>query len=210
MALINCKECGKEMSDTVKKCPHCGFVNKQLKQEKMDNKTNFIRQHKKIISIIVIVLLVATIGFIVYNKKIEHDRIQAEIEANTLNEDEKIGARAVKILKSNLKNQDSLNVYEIWYRKTQASAEQVLIDYSAQNGFGGSNRNVAMIENGKFWGSDSKADDKITKYTNESDTLEILLAQGVRTLWESRDNKTAPFAQLDKDKILRNLDQVSQ
>lgn len=208
MALINCKECGKEMSDTVKKCPHCGFVNKQLKQEKMDNKTNFIRQHKKIISIIVIVLLVATIGFIVYNKKIEHDRIQAEIEANTLNEDEKIGARAVKILKSNLKNQDSLNVYEIWYRKTQASAEQVLIDYSAQNGFGGTNRNIALIENGKVMGTNSQADDKITKYTDTDEMVEILMAQSISSLWKSKGSETAPFLQLDKDKIMRNLEQV--
>lgn len=25
MALINCPECGKEVSDTVKKCVHCGY-----------------------------------------------------------------------------------------------------------------------------------------------------------------------------------------
>ena len=28
MALINCKECNKEISSTVKTCPHCGFSNK--------------------------------------------------------------------------------------------------------------------------------------------------------------------------------------
>lgn len=208
MALIQCKECGKEISDTVKKCPHCGFINKELKQDKVNNGKDFIKQHIKIISIIVIVLIVGVIGTIGYNKKVEQDKIQAEIQANTLTEDEKIGAKAIKILKSNLKNQDSLNVYDIWYRKTQTSAEQILIDYSAQNGFGGANRNIAMIENDKFWGSDSKADDNITKYTKQDEVLEIYLAQGVRTLWENRTNEKAPFTQLDKDKILRNLDQV--
>lgn len=209
MALIKCKECGKEISNTVKKCPHCGFINKEVKQDKKNTRKDFIKQHIKVISIIVIVLIVGTIGFIVYNKKIEQDRIQAEIQANTLTDDEKIGAKAVNILKSNLKNQDSLNVYEIWYRKSKTSAEQVLIDYSAQNGFGGTNRNVALVENDKFWGSDSKADNKITKYTEQDEMVEIIMAQGIRSLWNGRSSEPAPFIQLDKDKILRNLDQVN-
>ena len=25
MALINCKECGKELSDSAEFCPHCGY-----------------------------------------------------------------------------------------------------------------------------------------------------------------------------------------
>lgn len=29
MALIKCQECGKEISDTVKSCPHCGYSYKQ-------------------------------------------------------------------------------------------------------------------------------------------------------------------------------------
>lgn len=31
MALISCPECKKEVSDTVKKCPHCGFVMRRVK-----------------------------------------------------------------------------------------------------------------------------------------------------------------------------------
>ena len=84
MALIQCKECGKDMSSTVKKCPHCGFENKELKQDKMNSRKNFIKQHIKVISIIVIVLIAGVVGFIAYNKKIEYDRIQSEIQANTL------------------------------------------------------------------------------------------------------------------------------
>lgn len=34
MALMNCPECNKVMSDTIKKCPHCGFVIKKKKVEK--------------------------------------------------------------------------------------------------------------------------------------------------------------------------------
>lgn len=32
MALINCPECGKEVSDTSYKCPNCGFVLKEAKR----------------------------------------------------------------------------------------------------------------------------------------------------------------------------------
>lgn len=37
MALIKCSECGKEVSDKAKKCPHCGANNK-IQSRKKDNK----------------------------------------------------------------------------------------------------------------------------------------------------------------------------
>lgn len=39
MALIKCAECGKEMSDSAKMCPHCGF-----KKENNDKKENSINK----------------------------------------------------------------------------------------------------------------------------------------------------------------------
>ena len=30
MALINCPECGKQISNTVKNCPHCGFAYQEI------------------------------------------------------------------------------------------------------------------------------------------------------------------------------------
>jgi hypothetical protein len=35
MALINCKECAKEVSQTAKKCPHCGVANPGVKTGKV-------------------------------------------------------------------------------------------------------------------------------------------------------------------------------
>ena len=32
MAIIFCPECGKEISDTNKKCPHCGFKLPKIKK----------------------------------------------------------------------------------------------------------------------------------------------------------------------------------
>lgn len=52
MALINCPECGKEISSTVKKCPNCGYTVKK-------------KSSKKIIGIILIIVLILGIGGIV-------------------------------------------------------------------------------------------------------------------------------------------------
>jgi len=201
MALIQCGECGKEMSSTVKKCPHCGFINKQLKQEKMNNKTTFIKQHIKVISIIVIVLVIGLIGVITYNKIVEHNRQQAEIQANTLTEDEKMVATIVKKYQMALKNPDSMQIFEI--RKYD---KFVLMDTSGQNGFGGNTRDVVSYSfDGTYMGNDSKADRTITKYTSTEDRLEIVFAQAIKKNWNTRTDYTV----MDKDKILRNLDQAN-
>ena len=57
-------------------------------------------------------------------------------------------------------------------------------------------------------GTNSQADDKITKYTDTDEMVEILMAQSISSLWKSKGSETAPFLQLDKDKIMRNLEQV--
>ena len=53
MALIKCKECGKEISDTVDACPHCGYKYK---------KTNEMTT-KKVVKIIIIVAVIGLILF---------------------------------------------------------------------------------------------------------------------------------------------------
>lgn len=38
MALINCPECNKEISDTTKSCPHCGYsIKKEITQTELGN-----------------------------------------------------------------------------------------------------------------------------------------------------------------------------
>ena len=59
MALINCKECGKEISDTSKVCIHCGVKTEKAKR----NNKNLI----KYASIVLVVILLFGIGFAVYS-----------------------------------------------------------------------------------------------------------------------------------------------
>ncbi|MCM1187406.1 MAG: zinc ribbon domain-containing protein [Lachnoclostridium sp.] len=52
MSLIRCPECNKEISDTVKKCPHCGYNIKKHFQN-----TNPKKRNVKIFAVIIVVLL---------------------------------------------------------------------------------------------------------------------------------------------------------
>lgn len=45
MALINCPECGKEISDKVKACPHCGYPLVENSEE--NNTIEFTEQKPK-------------------------------------------------------------------------------------------------------------------------------------------------------------------
>ena len=205
MALINCKECGKEMSSTVKKCPHCGYKNEQLKGETKEKRANFIKKYKKVIIIGIIVVIVGIVGIVGYNqqmvKKAEKERIQAEIEANTLNENEKVVAKIVKKYQGALKNPESMQIFEI--RKYDSF---VLMDTSGQNGFGGTTRDVVSYSlDGTYMGNDGEADRTITKYTSSEDKLEITLAKAIEKNWKTRTD----YIVMDKDKILRNLDQAN-
>lgn len=51
MALIKCKECGKEMSDKAEVCPHCGYSEKKA-QEKALLKPPMERKSKYIAAVI--------------------------------------------------------------------------------------------------------------------------------------------------------------
>ncbi len=88
MALINCPECGKQVSDRAKKCPHCGHnISKYLKNKVFtENKKNLndentlentvgksnIKRKKNVKNVIVgiiVVIIISTAIFLVVNQK---------------------------------------------------------------------------------------------------------------------------------------------
>ncbi len=194
MALIKCKECGKDISDTVKKCPNCGFKNKTEDRNK-------ILKHKKLLILIsiIIIMIIGISGFGYYKYTKEQERIRLEQEMKLTTSEEK-AVEAVKLLKSKLKNQESLIVYEIRCKNIKNGSIDIYIDYSAQNGFGGSNRNIATISGNKIY-TDSEADTKITKDMMPSKVAEILMAQTIQEVWQKPEN----FEILDKDKIMKHI-----
>ena len=60
MALIYCKECGKEISDTVTSCPHCGYLNNSTQNEKanLEEKNTVLNIISFLLPIVVLILYV--------------------------------------------------------------------------------------------------------------------------------------------------------
>lgn len=169
-------------------------MEEEVTNTKKENKIKeVLGQHKKIVMIVGIVLIILVVGIVIINN-------------TKLKEPEEKSVIAVKELKTALKNPESLQVHEIRYQdktKDGKTSVSIYIDYSAQNGFGGLNRNVALVIDGEYFCSDSKADSSITKYTSLEDRLEITMAKAIKNTWKEKEkllliNKTKVLKQLDK------------
>ncbi len=77
MILVKCKECGQEMSDTLKRCPHCGHKEKKK-----------IPKKKIIIVLIILVAVIAvgaSAGVIIHNNNLKKIKEENEKYNDTLN-----------------------------------------------------------------------------------------------------------------------------
>lgn len=92
MALINCPECNREISDTVKKCPNCGY---KINQHNTGDNKRTISKRTIIIGIVLLVVSIAIVGWIILyyifnsdirktkNRLLEGDIVQAQIIFDT-------------------------------------------------------------------------------------------------------------------------------
>lgn len=162
---------------------------------------NVIKNHKKVIIVAIIIIVLAILGIGVYCYFNNH-----------LSEDEEIVARVVKKYHDNLKNPDSMQIFEIRvYNNEEKQMKMILMDTMAQNGFGGSTRNiVAYTDDIQYLGDDSEADTKITKYTDNSD--EIAVSRIIYETWYDNgkyiDLDVGEYTSVDVDKILRNFEKI--
>lgn len=67
MALINCPECGKEVSDKAKTCIHCGYPINVSKIKTNDEIIEQTKQKKKISLIVFIILIILGIGIGIFS-----------------------------------------------------------------------------------------------------------------------------------------------
>ncbi len=171
MALINCPECNKEISDQGDKCPHCGYPIKQSKNKKSNIKARYI-----IIPMIIIFIVSSIIGSVYYLQILKPKNIYTEAinllnvgkydEANTLlntipdyknvqqvKEElkyESYAYSAITNIKEILKNPESYIPYDIIFY-THLNEEKskdnpvCIMHYGAQNGFGGNTTGYALF-----------------------------------------------------------------
>lgn len=164
MALIKCKECGKDISDTTKQCPYCGF------KEKISKKW-------LIIIILGLAVLIAGVGFITLTMLNHNSNTDEEIE---LTYQEQMVVECLLDYKYKLKNPESLQVFDIRWRDMSAVEDEgdmaIYIDVAGQNSFGGNTRNVILyaIQSGEIVYGGSSDDLDSDNY------LEALSAQIIR------------------------------
>lgn len=171
MALINCPECNKEISDQGDKCPNCGYPIKR----KAHNKSN-IKKMYMILPILLIIVICIIVSSIYYFKTLQPRNTYTEAmsllnvgkydEANTLLDSisdysdveqiqkelkyESYAYSCINILKKILKNPDSyvayeINFYENWDNNKENIYPSCVMNYGAENGFGGNTTGYALF-----------------------------------------------------------------
>lgn len=138
MAIIKCAECGRDVSTTAKSCPGCGAK---------------IRKPTSALTKIVGGLLV--VGFIGAALSPKSEHASAPAAAPAQNTPEQLAAEAkreaafqrtvavTRTIRSALREPDSVKWESI---RANDDASLVCIEYRARNGFGGMNREIAVIQ----------------------------------------------------------------
>lgn len=108
-----------------------------------------------------------------------------------LTEKEKAILTAIENYKTILKNPELLQVHQARYQVKEEKTE-IYLEVSAQNGFGGLNRNVVKYKDNSYYGNTSQAGKTTSKYTSTENSLEIIFANIVKSNWDeiSKDDST--------------------
>ena len=138
MALIQCADCQKQVSDSADKCPNCAAK---------------VKKPKKGVSRLTILfwgLLAIGVGAAVSNQK--EPATPAEISAKKAASDKdfsryKFASISAKFLKSSMRDPDSFVVETMLINDTSTVA---CVAYRSKNGFGGMNRDSAVVVGDKI------------------------------------------------------------
>lgn len=195
MALVQCPECGKEISDQAISCPRCGYVMK-TEEDAISVATTLKNRtpNKRLITLICSAVLIAIVLLVF---------------GGGLNQYEKLALKDCKILRNMLKDPSSMDIYNIYVHPSKDGDDYdtlVFIDYAAANSYGGKVRSVATFERNTYLGdSDDDEDDFSTQYEYDY----YLLANFVYTFYIVRDGEIKPgnpdFAKVNTEKVAKAL-----
>lgn len=193
MAIVNCPECNREVSDTAVSCPGCGFrvahhftnSNEPVEAAVPVTDTHEATMEKSAkrgygLKVLFAVAAIIAIGFLLYSYS----------ESSLSFEDER-AVLAVQKLYGRLKDPKSLDVHNIEYMKWPDDDYHFMckLNYSARNSYGGvgrESRYIAIFGGTAFIISD----EELSK---------------VESIWKSRESDVI---QIDAKKVMKNIEKL--
>ena len=142
MALINCPECGTEISDKAEKCIHCGYINRIVETK---NIPKFQKRFKKIIIIIATMIIIAIIALLLINMLVP-----------SLSNEEKLAYENALTMQKMLKSPDSFKLYDEMYVIKCFDEEQNLrytytvFEYGGANSYGVTLKSTALFQDDEY------------------------------------------------------------
>ena len=210
--LIKCPECGKEISDTIPACIHCGFViNNSTPNNNIDNtvkhdvSTNETQVTNSMNSVSLYSNPNATIsdnGISSVakkpnrNKRIIISSIAVTVIAIailviiailhspiTFNSVEKVAYNSVISYRNSMKDPESLLIRgDILYIKTN-SGEYIYFDASGNNSYGAKTRSIPMMKNGRFLADYDDWKSSYDSEDNQNKKMDVLDGSSVYLMW---------------------------
>ncbi len=167
MALINCPECNKEISDTVKKCPGCGYRLKK-KKEKKASKFFKTKKQKKVFVVLMTVFIAALLGvggFLGYRYYLVP--LNQYNEAMALVKDNKFDKAIVKLEKLNDFNGSKKKMLEVYYKKAEyllasGSYEAAILGFKASDNYKDASERINEVK--YLWAQNTNIDEAMTLF----------------------------------------------
>ena len=190
MALVQCPECGKEISDQAISCPNCGYT-----MRKEENVANAVAvpvkraPNKRLIVVVCVVVLLAVV-LVAFR--------------SSLNQYEKLALEDCRILRNMLKDPSSMDIYNIYVHPSKEGDDYdtlVFIDYAAANSYGGKIRSVATFEKNTYLGDSGDDEDD---FSSQYEYDYFLVANLCYTLREG-EIKAGNFAKVSTEKVIKAL-----
>lgn len=193
MALINCPECSKEISDKVKTCPHCGFpLVEELKEEELPQKVELTdvklkgideKLKKKIITACIAVALIIVIifGISVAIKSTKSAKFSENLSSIT-----------TLMLEGAVASEDTGNLIKsVWYNSIYEERDSETDKYTRPDGYFVEDFNTAL---GNLF-DDSEFQSDIDNIKTNQDSVKALM----------KEMTDVPEEYADADEVLKDM-----
>lgn len=225
MAMIQCPECGKEVSDKAKKCIHCGkvliedtipqkfcsecgkevsfdatecpYCGCPLEDDEKEIKIQSIKKIKKTVITIAVIVAIAIIAFVL-----------VKFIGSSLNEDEQLAYQNAVGLKEMMKSPDSFKLYDEFFILKHHDDDgnvdytYTIFKYGGANGYGTIITDEAIFRDGEYimdYADEPDEDDRdyMKQLEAKANLALYILSGGDNDTWERID--------IDVEKIKKKM-----